>query len=254
MMKIHLHIVFLLGTVFHAGAQSVMEGFIRDEKNVPLPYAHVLNLTGGLGSISGDNGYFSIRALPGDTIRISFIGYQTLLIVAEKEIMDREVSISLSPDFIELPSLWVFADPKYKVPLKYHGQSLSMEGIKQASEQAALAPGAIRWIKASPAPNEIPVAGPAMTIYGPFSYFTKEEKEKRKAEEAYFETLQTITFARLMALKQTRERLMENFAINDHELDSLIILMNREVPGIQELKKPDAILSSVSGFLKSKLQ
>jgi hypothetical protein len=55
---------------------------VRLEDSVPVPGAHVINLTGKMGTITSSEGRFTINAMSGDSILFSAIGFKTDTIVA----------------------------------------------------------------------------------------------------------------------------------------------------------------------------
>jgi hypothetical protein len=247
---------FLIVAAQYSEAQVMIDGKIHDENSVAIPFAHVLNLNKGLGSVSGEDGFFSLPADIGDSIRFSFIGYSTLIVAVTDEILNRELTVSMKPDYIELPSIWVFSNPKYKVPKKPILPTFRMGPLPEYKNTKPVDPGDFvfkPFAATKPDGQSITTLGPSITLYGPFTYLSKEEREKRKAEEAYLKTYETISFAKLMALKETRNILKTRYELNDSELDKLIVLMNKEFPTIQKIKEPNKIFTSVERYIGSKM-
>jgi hypothetical protein len=248
---------FTLGLIhgFGAFSQLKFEGTIYDDQKVALPYTHLLNLNRGIGVVSTDQGYFSINAKVGDSIRFSFVGYSTLILSVTEEMLQREISVTMQPDYIELPSIWVFANPKYKVPKKPILPSFRMGPLPESKKTRNIDPGDVTFKlvdKMDIAGISIPIIAPTFTLHGPFTYLSKEEREKRRAEEAYLKTLETLSFAKLMALKQTRELLKNRYQLDDSELDKIIVAMNREIPSIQKIQTPEKIFASVDQYIGQK--
>ncbi len=55
-----------------------LKGFVLQSKNKqPLMGANIINLTRLRGATTGKGGFFTIRALPGDTILVSYLGFKT---------------------------------------------------------------------------------------------------------------------------------------------------------------------------------
>lgn len=236
-------------------AQRMFEGYTYDDQKVALPFCHLINLTQGVGAVSGDNGFFSVQAEVGDSIRFSFVGYKTLMVSITEEMLLRDIKITLQPDFIELPSIWVFANPKYKVPKKPILPSFRMGPLPEYKNSKDIQPGDVSFKlvdQLEMAGISVPIIAPSITLHGPFTYLSKEEREKRKAEEAYLSTLETLSFSKLMALKQTRNLLKNRYSLDDSELDGLIVMMNREIPAIQKIKEPKRIFASVDLYIGQK--
>ena len=60
-----------------AFAQTAVKGRVVDADNAPLPFASVIVSGTSTGTMTDDNGYFSIPASKGQTLEISFIGFAT---------------------------------------------------------------------------------------------------------------------------------------------------------------------------------
>ncbi len=56
---------------------------LKAKNSQPLSGANIVNLTQVTGSISDNEGYFAIHANPGDTLSISFLGYQAVKIIVD---------------------------------------------------------------------------------------------------------------------------------------------------------------------------
>ncbi|MFZ9045512.1 MAG: hypothetical protein ACO2ZZ_06570 [Cyclobacteriaceae bacterium] len=253
--KIWVLFALFAASITNVQAQRRFEGYTFDDQKVSLPFTHLINLVQSVGTVSGSNGFFSIQAEVGDSVRLSFIGYKKLVLVMTEEMLDREVNITLQPDYIELPSIWVFSNPKYKVPKKPILPSFRMGPLPETKNQKNIQPGDVTFKlidKMEIAGITVPILSPSITLHGPFTYFTKEEREKRKAEEAYLSTYETLSFAKLMALKQTRDLLKNRYSLDDSELDQLIVMLNRELPLIQKIQEPTKIFASVDQYIGRK--
>jgi len=91
--KLLLVLLFLLsGFTF---AQQTISGLVTDETGVPLPGATVLVNQTNNGTTTDFDGNFSISASDGQSISISFVGYQTLSIVVGD---GADYNVSLQPD------------------------------------------------------------------------------------------------------------------------------------------------------------
>jgi len=66
-------------------AQNVIRGIITDENKEPLPGVSVLLKGTTTGTVTGDGGRFTISANRGQTLVISFIGYDTKEVVIGAE-------------------------------------------------------------------------------------------------------------------------------------------------------------------------
>lgn len=81
-----LFFALLIFTAFgRLQAQNVIRGIITDENNEPLPGVSVLLKGTTTGTVTGDGGRFTISANRGQTLVISFIGYDTREVVIGAE-------------------------------------------------------------------------------------------------------------------------------------------------------------------------
>ena len=101
--------IFLLLLFVYAQTKAqttVIDGFIKEKgSGEPLGYAHVQLIGTNVGTTSDTSGYFKLEinnsALKGDSIIISFLGYQTTKIRA-KAGNDETVTVELKPEFFQL--------------------------------------------------------------------------------------------------------------------------------------------------------
>src|SRR5690606_7597340 len=85
---------YLLHFCTSAQQCSVVQGVIKDAKtDEHLPGAHIKLLNGNIGAGSDSLGNFSLNALPGDTLSVSYIGYENTMVVIEA----CSITISLVP-------------------------------------------------------------------------------------------------------------------------------------------------------------
>ncbi len=91
--------VLLLCTFISAQAQNQVQGKVTDEKNQPLPGVNILIKGTFRGTITDDNGNYSLEASPNDTLVFSMIGMKTQNIqVSGKSVID----VQLKPNIEQL--------------------------------------------------------------------------------------------------------------------------------------------------------
>lgn len=83
--RLLLLLVVFITFVNNIYAQNVIRGIITDENNEPLPGVSVLLKGTTTGTVTGDGGRFTISANKGQTLVISFIGYNTREVVIGAE-------------------------------------------------------------------------------------------------------------------------------------------------------------------------
>ncbi len=102
-MKVFLAYIILILTISSAYSQSIISGYVKDNKGNGLPYANIGVKGGKIGTISGTDGKFSISipdSILRDSLTFSSIGFKDKSfimssLIAKKEIILEERIISL---------------------------------------------------------------------------------------------------------------------------------------------------------------
>lgn len=218
-------------------AQHTIKGVVQDLNDEPVGFCHVVNKTFGIGKVSDRHGKFEISARKGDTLHFSYVGFKSLALTIESVHLVNFMKITLPEDSLLLPSITIYADPYYKVPLNLKGEPIVMSGITVDDMTQEIKPGSVR----AGAPGMAGVLSPGVTLYGPITYFSRDEREKRAAEVAYEETRQTITYQKFVAQDSVRIKICDIYKINNDQYDELIVMLNSEFPGIQKEYNPKDI-------------
>ena len=107
MKKVLLVALFLFTTLFTFG-QNIADGVIKNaQTNEPIPYVNIGILNRDKGTVSNENGEFTLE-IPNefinDTIKISSIGYESRIFIANEFIktLKENKNITLSEKVIEL--------------------------------------------------------------------------------------------------------------------------------------------------------
>lgn len=86
---------------------ALVSGFVIDEATgEALPGASVVAGRGNVGQLAGSNGSFALPAAPGDTLRITFIGYEPRVLV----VSSCDVSVGLRPVAMGIEAVVIEAD------------------------------------------------------------------------------------------------------------------------------------------------
>ena len=215
-------------------AQILVEGYVVDELDAGLPFAHISVIGREGGVVSSSDGYFKIPASEGDTLLFSFVGYKRLEVPVLEDMLNRGVEVKMAPDYILLPSLWVYSDNRYLVPARYRSQAYGISGLKQSEENDIIRAGDFRFENGGAGTGEVPTFGVGLTFYGPFTFFS--EKEIRKAQKAFLETKETIIYQRFINRMNVRDSLKSTFSISDMQLEKGLLALNQRRPDIQKLQ------------------
>ena len=89
MFKLRIILLFIIiASIIPVSAQQNnyirIEGIIIGDDFKPIPFASIISIKTGLGTISSDNGHFSIKLEKTDTLNLSSIGYKNKSVPAIK--------------------------------------------------------------------------------------------------------------------------------------------------------------------------
>ncbi len=109
-------IVFIIYTDIQGQKQDPLQitGIIRDEQDNPLPYAHVIIISAGKGSIANKEGRFSFIVHPNDTLVFSSLGYKREVVVVPDTKGVYYVDVHLERDPFEIKEVTVFPWATYE--------------------------------------------------------------------------------------------------------------------------------------------
>jgi hypothetical protein len=238
MVKATILIFLTILVINSAYTQTNVAGKVINEDNEEIGFAHVFNKTNGLGKVSDMFGKFDLIASKGDTIQFSFVGYQTLLMVVNPIHLSSYLKIMLPEDPVLLPSITIFADENFRVPLNFKSEPIFIEGVTITTDKPPIRPGQLIAGTTSTV-GDIPAGG--VTINGPLTYFSRDEKEKRKAVEVKEETAETITYQKFITQDSIRNRLMAIYQIDSSQYSRVVTRLNLQNPGIQKASSPEEV-------------
>lgn len=128
-----LFFVFSLNAQETTSELMEVTGKVIDEFDVPMPYVNVYVKGTKSGTLTDFDGNFSIKAVKGQVLVFSYIGYKSI----EKPITDSSsISIALEPDTSELSEVVVTAlgIKKEKKAIGYAVDAISAEEINSTGE------------------------------------------------------------------------------------------------------------------------
>ncbi|MEQ8473268.1 MAG: carboxypeptidase-like regulatory domain-containing protein [Marinoscillum sp.] len=217
--------------------QHTVKGTVVDENEEGVGFSHVYNETIDLGKVSDIQGKFVLTAAKGDTLRFSYVGYKTLKVIVSSSHLVNFMKVTLPRDSMLLPSITIYSDPYYKVPLNIKGEPIFINGVSLVNPPDPIKAGDASF--GATGVGGVPV--PAISIEGPITYFSRDEREKRKAAEAYEETRETITYQRFIAQDSVRVKLSGMYALDSTQYDEVIRRLHQQFPGIQKTYRPNEI-------------
>lgn len=111
--------VFLMGLSGYSqqGSKAIqISGVVITDDDIPqfIPNAHILIRSRGQGTVSSNDGFFSIAAMPGDTILFSCIGFKREKFYVSPELRDEKgflMTVSLVRDTTMLQEVTLYPWP-----------------------------------------------------------------------------------------------------------------------------------------------
>lgn len=250
-MRYFIFIIMLLGGTVQA--QDRLTGYLLDSDQAPLIGAHVINMGNNAGTVSNVRGTFRMDVVVGDTLKITHIGFEPHHVVVDAERINRNLEITLAASVTELETVMIFAEVNYRVPRRYRPQPLKIDGITQEVTQKPIKVGSIRAGRSPAQGNEVPMAGPGIVIYGPLTFFTAAEKERRKAERVAEETQTTLFYQQFVNQTVVRDSLMLKYELSAAALDAYILELNKRDTGVEELTTEKQLWFSLSTFIENRI-
>ncbi len=177
----YLIVFFLFVSLYQSFGQNIQKGkLIEIDSEVPVPFAHIQNLTQNKGTISNRDGLFKLPINLGDSLWISAVGYKEKGVIIQKEWFHLEIIvIQMKSDTLELNPVVV-----NELPTESAFKKKVME--TEIADSSFVIFGIPEEVIPAPDPtNEY--AAPRITAGSPFGMIyrglSKKEKEKKKMQE-----------------------------------------------------------------------
>ena len=83
-------------------SQSLVKAYVSAEESMePMPYVNVYNYMTGKGTISNESGYFEIYMSPGDSVMMSFLGYESEPVLYSESSDAQQYTLQLKSTLID---------------------------------------------------------------------------------------------------------------------------------------------------------
>jgi CarboxypepD_reg-like domain len=203
--------------VIHSNGQNIIRGIVVDSVSfTALSGAHVTVKNSIQGTSTNSKGFFSINALPTDTLVFSLVGYST----------------------VEIPLL--FEEDGFLIRLREKSSLLPEIVIKGTR----LSPNdIIRTPRVLPKPMS---AGEG--IFSPIDYFSKWQREKRKLLKLIQENDRTITYLQVVNDQEVRETIMEEHSLTEQAYYELLVKFNQQSSNVLYSTNTQEIITSLKNF------
>lgn len=229
---------YLFSFSFESKAQNIKSGRTVDSQTFkPIAFVFVQSLRTKSFAMTNENGEFQLSCVIGDSLIISMLGYnrKRILIGTSNE----PLLIMLSKTQTLLPEILIYGD------LNPPGKERWSESIRipKPYDNPTYKPG-----------NDYTMQtfGPGYTIIGPFSYFLKSEKEKRKLKKVKEENRNTIVYRLVMSDPETKKAIMNHFNISEEKYESRIEQFAIDYPEMAYCKDKTELMDLLYYFFSKK--
>ena len=215
-----LFVLLFLGMISEVNAQIVITGMVVDSVSLePLPGTTIRLKKANTGVASGPEGFFTIVSRTYDTLVLSRIGYKTI----EYPIYGNEKDILIL--------------------LREETRTLEEVVVNVYSEEKP----------EHSAPREVKKLSVIEGIQSPFTYFSKDEKEKRMLVRFQTQQQKVQTYVDLITRPQFRHEIMGTFSITEDEYYNVLARFNTENQSAHYLTDETEIKKAVTDFFSEVL-
>ncbi len=199
---------YLFSISFQSEAQTIKSGRTVDSHTFePIAFVFVQSLLTKSFAMTNENGEFQLSCAIGDSIIVSMLGYNRKRLLVGTS--NQPLLIILSKNQTLLPEISIYGD------IKPQGKESWFESIRlpKPYDNPTYKPG-----------NDYTMQtfGPGYTIIGPFSYFLKSEKEKRKLKRVKEENRNTVVYRTVLSDPETKKIIMNHFNISQEKYEARI--------------------------------
>jgi hypothetical protein len=203
-----------------------LSGIVYDSATrAPMPYVSVVNRATNAGTMSADNGTFTIGCAAGDTIVFTMVGYSPQRRIVDPNALSIIVLLSESSE--TLKSVTVYGSYK-----------------PQGSDQWKTVVEAPRVFSNPAAPGSgynVQTFGPGITMRGLLSGGAKSEKEKRKVMEIRDKAKKSEVYNEMIKSEETKAFFRKTFSMSEEEYNTFVLRFNATHPEAAYLNNKEEI-------------
>lgn len=226
-----------LFTTGHAQRKLVgISGIVYDSATrAIMPYVSIINRATNAGTMTAENGTFTLGCAAGDTLVFTMIGYAPERRVVETGVY--AMVIFMGEAIRTLGQVTVYGSYK-----------------PQGSEQWQTAVNTPRLLTNPAAPGSgynVQTFGPGITLRGALSRYTKSEKEKRKVASIRDKAKKTEVYNALIDSEETKAFFQKTFSMTEDEYYGFIARFNATHPDAKYLENKEEIKNMMVMFKAS---
>lgn len=207
----------LICFISYSQDSTLVSGRVLNAANdVPIENAHVINLNQVVGSVTNEDGEFSIRASVNDTLYFSYLGFKSLRVrvtndwlrYGDVKVKMTELGIALEEVVVRPIQLTGYLEIDSKnIPI-YENYRYSISGLNSGYEGGDRSPGAVSRVIGA-------IFNPADALYNLFGKKPKEMKKLREMKD-------DDNIRNLLQSKFDRQTLMALLQINRPDIDEIL--------------------------------
>lgn len=224
-------ITLLLASIVGYG-QKVMKGIVVDSASfISLPDVHVSIKNSHHGTFTDAKGNFMLVVEPNDTLQFTLVGFKA----AEYSVAELryESIVRLAEESILLNPVMVHGTIDIPVP------EIEKKRIWQNNTYD---PG-------KTTPGMVPTFGPGVSI--PFSFFSKGESEKRKAEKLREENEQATTYTTVVSDPTVMQALMKKYNLSEKGYYDILTKFNERNSGFMYTLTAEELVKTLDNFFSN---
>ncbi len=196
--------------------QFISGTVVNDANDLPIENVHIVNLNQVIGTISAEDGSFTIAARVNDTLYFSYLGFRSMRVRVTNDwykygnikIKMTELGIALEEVVLRPIQLTGYLEVDAKIIPIYDDYRYSISGLNTGYEGGKSQPSAIKKVLSS-------VFNPADLLY---NLFGKRPKEMRKLRQMK----QDDNIRNLLQSKFDRETLMAVLQMEKADVDEIL--------------------------------
>jgi CarboxypepD_reg-like domain len=237
-------VVLALGAQVCSAQSVYLSGYTRDSTTFDLlPYVSIYGKKSAPLASSNENGYFSLRINPGDTIVFTRLGYKPVKIAPDITSWDMNV---LMPETIHVLDQVIVYD-KYII----HGHEQIQKSLR---ENAEFDSSPFKNQTAAPVEtNLIQTFGAGLVLNGVLSKLLGTDREQRKVSANKAELIRTQVYYEVVQSNQVKQYLMGIFNLSEDDYIKDLERFKVDYPTAVYLKSREEIIRlMVESFTRSK--
>lgn len=178
-------IAFLMISFLSWAQDNTIKGIVMNDANdKPMENVNIVNLNQVIGTVSGEEGEFSIRASVNDTLFFSYLGFKSIRVrvtndwlqFGEVKVKMTELGIALEEVVVRPIQLTGYVEIDAKLIPIYDNYRYRISGIGSGYEGGSTQPGAISKVLGS-------IFNPADFLYNVFGKQPQQMKKLRQMKE-----------------------------------------------------------------------